>query len=154
MPAARKNTPIADPLDQHIINELLKNARLPIVTLARRVGLSRTATQSRIDRLERDGFILGYSVRLGDGNARSDIATLVTVDVKVRNQAGTFLARVKRIPEVIACYSVSGEHHFIALVESPKLRDLGRVIEDIYEIPDVLKTVTTHVLAVEHKRSM
>ncbi|EBU8132065.1 AsnC family transcriptional regulator, partial [Salmonella enterica subsp. enterica serovar Java] len=49
--------------DQALLNLLRGNARASTTELARRLGLSRTTVQSRIERLERKGVIAGYSVR-------------------------------------------------------------------------------------------
>ncbi len=53
-----------DPIDQKLIAALKDNGRASTADLARRVGRSRTTVQSRIERLERDGVILGYGARL------------------------------------------------------------------------------------------
>ena len=57
--------PDLDDLDRRLIAELSADARLTQVALAARVGLSRSAVQERLKRLERDGVILGYTLRLG-----------------------------------------------------------------------------------------
>jgi DNA-binding Lrp family transcriptional regulator len=48
-----------DAIDRTLLNELRENARCPMALLARKVGLSRTAVQARITRLERDKVIVG-----------------------------------------------------------------------------------------------
>ena len=57
--------PDLDDLDRRLLAELGADARLTQVALAARVGLSRSAVQERLKRLERDGVILGYTLRLG-----------------------------------------------------------------------------------------
>ena len=58
---------ILDPLDERIIAELTRNARAAHAELAAKVNLSRNAVRQRIERLERDGAIQGYTIRLGEG---------------------------------------------------------------------------------------
>ncbi|MBW8860659.1 MAG: Lrp/AsnC family transcriptional regulator, partial [Caulobacter sp.] len=53
-----------DPIDRKLVAALKDNGRASTADLARRVGRSRTTVQSRIERLERDGVILGYGARL------------------------------------------------------------------------------------------
>ena len=54
------------PADQQLLSLLRENARAPTAELARRLGLSRTTVQSRIERLERQGVITGYTVRVSE----------------------------------------------------------------------------------------
>lgn len=54
-----------DPIDERILEELRHDARLPTAELARRVNLSRNAVRQRIERLEREGSIAGYTIALG-----------------------------------------------------------------------------------------
>ncbi len=59
---------ILDPLDEHIIAQLQLNARAAHAELAAKVNLSRNAVRQRIERLERDGVIQGYTIRTGRGD--------------------------------------------------------------------------------------
>jgi len=52
--------------DRELLAVLSENARMPTATIARRLGLSRTTVQARIERLEREGIIAGYGVRLSE----------------------------------------------------------------------------------------
>ena len=52
-----------DQIDENILRTLRDNARTPIVTLAKAIGLSRSATQERLARLEKSGTIAGYTIR-------------------------------------------------------------------------------------------
>src|SRR5262245_30586234 len=55
-----------DDTDRKLIAMLRENARAPTAVLARRLGLSRTTVQARLERLERSGTISGYGVRLSE----------------------------------------------------------------------------------------
>ena len=55
-----------DEIDQKILKELEENSRLPIAKIAHRVSLSRNAVRQRIDRLERDKIITGYTIKIGE----------------------------------------------------------------------------------------
>ncbi|RYZ69068.1 MAG: winged helix-turn-helix transcriptional regulator, partial [Lysobacteraceae bacterium] len=52
--------------DQMLLSMLRENARASTAQIARRLDLSRTTVQSRIERLEREGVISGYTVRVHD----------------------------------------------------------------------------------------
>lgn len=66
---------ILDPLDERIIAELRLNARAAHAELATKVNLSRNAVRQRIERLERDGVIQGYTVRTGRARKRRRTST-------------------------------------------------------------------------------
>ena len=77
----------SDP-DQALLTLLRENARASAAELARRLGVSRTTVQSRIERLERKGVIAGYSVKLSADYERSLIHAhvLITVSPKLAPQ--------------------------------------------------------------------
>ena len=52
--------------DRQLLSLLSENARMATALLARKLGLSRTTVQAKIERLERDGVIAGYGVRLSE----------------------------------------------------------------------------------------
>ena len=54
-----------DDTDRALLAQLAENARLPVATLARRLGLARSTAQARLDRLEQSGVIAGYALRMG-----------------------------------------------------------------------------------------
>ncbi|HEY1386577.1 MAG TPA: AsnC family transcriptional regulator, partial [Dongiaceae bacterium] len=54
-----------DDTDRRLISLLRANARMPTAALGRHLGLSRSAVQERLKRLERDGVITGYTIVLG-----------------------------------------------------------------------------------------
>lgn len=58
------------PLDERILAELTANARIAHAELGLKVNLSRNAVRQRIERLERDGAIQGYTLRIGEGAGR------------------------------------------------------------------------------------
>ena len=68
------NTP-----DELLLSLLRENARASTAQIARRLNLSRTTVQSRIDRLEREGVISGYTVRVHDEYERGQILSLIHI---------------------------------------------------------------------------
>src|ERR1700761_228374 len=70
-----------DDTDSRLIAALREDARAPTAALARRLGLSRTTVQSRLERLERSGAIAGYTVRLSDAYERGQIHAYVMITV-------------------------------------------------------------------------
>ena len=85
-----------DEIDRKIISTLQANARASTSDMARKLGLARTTVQSRIDRLEQTGVILGYTVRLGK-TERQPLRATVLISYEPQS-APSLLSRIKAIP--------------------------------------------------------
>ena len=65
--------------DKQLISLLRENARLSVSEIARRLSVSRTAAQMRLQKLERNGVIDGYSVRLSEKFSKDQVRALVMI---------------------------------------------------------------------------
>jgi len=83
--------------DAALLALLRENARLPTTELARRLSLSRTTVQSRIERLERSGIITGYAVRVRDDLERHHLRAQIMITVDPGRQRPARHARSARI---------------------------------------------------------
>ena len=140
-----------DATDQLLLRELRDNARSPIALLARRVGLSRTATQARITRLERDKVITGYTARTGEGYDKSLVQAHVMFTAGPK-QAGIVEGALRKMPELRSLLSVSGAYDMVALVEAASIGQLDAVIDSIGMLEGVERTHTLVVLATRIQR--
>ncbi len=140
-----------DAIDQTLLNELRENARCPVALLARKVGLSRTAVQARIARLERDKVIVGYGVRSGAAYEHSQIQAhvMLTVGSKLSGQVE---AALRKIPEVRSLLSISGTYDMIATVQADSIEGLDTLIDRIGLLDGVERTHTSVVLARRFER--
>ncbi len=136
----------ADDINRHIVSLLQTNAREPLATLARKVGLSRNAVTERLRRLERDGVIAGYTVRLGDGAARPQVGAYMMLYLKgpICERVVPFVAR---LPEVKLSQSLGGEIDMILYVEADNLAEMNGVRDELERIHGVEKVTTAIVLA-------
>ena len=127
-----------DDIDRRLIALLQDNARLSTVQLAKAVGLSRTAVQERIARLEGSGVIAQYTVRLGsDGEPLRAWLLLRYAD---GFSCDDVMPRLEALPQVQACHSVAGETDMLVLVraETPSmLSDVREAIAGFKGIDDV-----------------
>src|SRR6185437_124315 len=103
--------------DQQLIALLKANAREPTASLARKLGLARSTVQERIARLEREGTIKGYTLRLADGAEASRLRAIVMITADPK-QAERVALELKRMPEVRTLCAVSGAHDMAASVEA------------------------------------
>ena len=113
-----------DETDRRLIEALRENARAPTAQLARRLGLSRTTVQSRIERLERSGVIAGYT-RAASPTPTSggEIHAYVLMTVTPRH-APSVIAAVRRLPAVRLLQSVSGPFDLLARVAAPDVAEM------------------------------
>jgi DNA-binding Lrp family transcriptional regulator len=140
-----------DEHDHRLLTLLTQNARMPTAELARRVGLSRTTVQARIERLENAGAIKGYTLRLGDPARRELIRATVLMAVEPRATAA-IVARLKGIEEVERLHTTSGRWDMIALVAARSTADLDAVLDQIGDIEGVKDSETLITLATKLDR--
>lgn len=138
---------ILDDIDQKLISLLKRDARKPVVGLAKAVGLSRSAVQGRLARLEREGTIQGYTAVLGSAatrDTRSKAILLLTIGSR---PCATVIERFRDWPEIKACWSVAGPVvDAVVIVETSGNEDLGAVRTRIADIPGVTGITTAPVL--------
>lgn len=136
-----------DAIDQKIVAELTRNARVSYAELAGKVLLSRTAVRQRIERLERQGHIAGYTIVRAGAETGEVVSALVLVYRQDRMRGGDVLAAITRIPEVVLCEILSGDFDIMVRLEAPSLERVRAIWEDIAQMPGVRDTVTALTLS-------
>jgi Lrp/AsnC family transcriptional regulator, leucine-responsive regulatory protein len=136
-----------DDIDQKIIAELTRNARVSYAEVAGKVLLSRNAVRKRIERLERQGHIGGYTIVRAGENTGDVVSALVLVYRQDRMRGGDVLAALKRIPEVAICEVLSGDFDIMVRLEAASLDRFRAIREDIALMPGVRDTVTALTLS-------
>lgn len=137
-----------DQIDKRILEILSEDARTPVVKLAEMIGRSRTATQARLDRMERDGDILGYSIVRGEGVSH-EVGSIIFIYVDNRRDASDLTRDLRRPPEVRCCHHVTGDASFALEVAQCAPERLREVITYLYNLPGVSRTDTVTVLETE-----
>jgi DNA-binding Lrp family transcriptional regulator len=138
-----------DETDQRLLSLLRGNARLPAATLGRQLGLSRSAVQERMRRLERDGVIQGYTTLLAEAPAGVAALVMITLDPKLHDRA---IAALRGLPEVLSCHTVSGPSDLIADVAAPNAAALDDVLTRIGKLPGVSRTTSAVLLTTKWDR--
>ncbi|KGM88312.1 transcriptional regulator, AsnC family [Roseovarius mucosus DSM 17069] len=124
-----------DETDRALIALLQENARLPVATLARRLGLARTTVQARLERLENTGVIAGYSVRLSQ-SVRPALRATALVSIEPRSGPAV-LARLKSLPQVRRVHTTSGRFDLIVMIEANTTEALDETLDRIGEAKGV-----------------
>jgi DNA-binding Lrp family transcriptional regulator len=132
--------------EQALLSLLRDDARSSTAELARRLGVSRTTVQSRIERLEQRGIITGYGVRLAPdyehGLVRAHV--LLTVTAKLADKV---VRGLRALPSVRTLHSVSGNFDMIVVVEAPAIRDLDLLLDQIGAMEGVERTLSSILLS-------
>jgi len=144
-------TPALDETDRDLLALLRENARLPTAELARRLKLSRTTVQSRIERLERQRAITGYTVVVPDELEASLVRAHVMITLAPR-RSGVIEATLRKIAEVRVLHSVSGPFDLIAIVAARSIGELDALIDRIGELDGVERTTSAIVLSTRIQR--
>jgi DNA-binding Lrp family transcriptional regulator len=140
-----------DQTDRDLIALLQANARESTANLARKLGFARTTVVARLARLERDGVIVGYTVKLGQDDERPKVQAHVGITLSPKSSREV-IRQLQKIPELLQLCSVSGEFDYIAMLRADTTARLDALLDEIGEIDGVLKTTTSVVLAVRIDR--
>ncbi|MBG6065804.1 Lrp/AsnC family transcriptional regulator [Micromonospora ureilytica] len=129
-----------DEVDRRILDELVRDARTSVRTLAERIHISRTNAYARVERLLRDGVITGFRAQVAPEAAGLGTSAYIalTIEQNTWREVSAELARVRYIEHAAL---LSGEHDVLALVRAPDnaaLRDV--VLDRVQRIAGVLST--------------
>jgi DNA-binding Lrp family transcriptional regulator len=137
--------------DEQLLSVLRENARASTAEIARQLKLSRTTVQSRIERLERQGVITGYTVRVTDDYETGLIRAHILVTV-LPKQMPSVVAALRAMPEVRSLHSVSGAWDLIAMGAAPSVGDMDELTDRIGAIDGVERTTSSIILSTKFER--
>jgi Lrp/AsnC family leucine-responsive transcriptional regulator len=137
-----------DDISLKILKILQQKARIPNTEVARQVGMAPSAVLERIRKLEKQGFIDGYEVRLNPQRFARSLVAFVTVKLKKLGEEMKVGERLSRIPEVQEVHYVAGQDAFLVKVRTADTAALGRLARDkIAAIAEVQSTQTAIALS-------
>lgn len=137
--------------DQQLLSVMRGNARASTTELAQILGVSRSTVQKRLERLETEGVISGYTVQLSSAYLDQEIKAHVMITVSPAMTTDIIKA-MEKLDGVRAIYSVSGPHDLIAEVAAMSVTELDKMIDDIIAIEGVERTVSSVILSTRLKR--
>ncbi len=138
-----------DRIDRRILSILQEDGRIANLKLAEAVALSPTAVLARVQRLTRDGFILGYEARLNPLKLGAGMLVFVEVllDRTTPNVFDQFKAAVQVHPEIMECHMVAGGFDYLLKTRSADM-NAYRVFAGnvLWQLPGVRETRTYAVM--------
>jgi Lrp/AsnC family transcriptional regulator, leucine-responsive regulatory protein len=141
---------LMEKLDRQILALLAREGRMSYTDIGKETGLSTSAAQQRVRRLEQRGVIKGYRAILDS----SELGLMVTAFVAIKpfdpGQADDAPERLQDIEEIISCYSVAGDASYLLKVQVQSMSHLESLLGRIRTAGKV-STQTTTVLSVPYE---
>lgn len=126
------DTPKLDAIDRRLLAALQTDGRLTATELAGRAGLTTSPCLRRLRRLEETGVIRGYAALIDQKKVGLPVS--VFVSIRLERQREEDLARfeeaVRRCPEVVECYLMTGQRDYLLRVVARDLTDYERIIKE------------------------
>jgi len=137
-----------DDLDRQLISELRANARATVASLAKKLRVARGTVQNRLRRLETEGTILGYTVRLKPKVDEHRIAALMTIAVE-GNRQEPVLRTLRGDPAVTELHTTNGRWDLVAELRADSLEAFDQVLGRIRLIDGISGTETSLLLSTQ-----
>jgi DNA-binding Lrp family transcriptional regulator len=135
-----------DDTDHKLVALLRENARTPVATLARKLNVARGTVQNRLTRLETEGVIVGYTVRLRPQVEEQRIRALMTIVVE-GNQTEAVIKALRGEPAVSALHTTNGRWDIVAELRADSLEEFDRVLARIRLLDGISSTETSLLLS-------
>ena len=126
---------------------LQQNAKLTFHEVGDQVGLSPTAVKRRVDRLQRDGVIVGYGARIDPRALGEGIEALIEVYCAERVAPADVGRSLEHLDQVVSAFTVSGEADAVIRARVESIADLEKFVERLRRDPNVVRTKTLIVLS-------
>ncbi|MDX1451349.1 MAG: Lrp/AsnC family transcriptional regulator [Oleiphilaceae bacterium] len=140
-----------DDKNQQLLQRLRLNAREPVSSLARALNLSRSAVHERLRRLQQQGVIKAFTVKLDASYESRLIAAQVMIQLAPQMTASVVRA-LEKLPQLRALYSVSGTFDLLAVIKAETTEKVDEVLDTIGRLEGVEKTQSSIVLSTKFER--
>lgn len=136
-----------DPADRRILAILARDGRIPVTELAKKVGLSKTPCQTRMKRLQAEGYILGYRAVLDPARLGMAHVAFVEVELSDTREAAlrAFNEAARAVPEIEQCHMIAGAFDYLLKVRSVDIADYRRVLGEVISRLPHVEATSTHV---------
>ncbi|MFT4020635.1 MAG: Lrp/AsnC ligand binding domain-containing protein [Acinetobacter sp.] len=140
-----------DRIDLKILDLLQKDGRISNIKLAEAVNLSPTAVIARVQKLNKENFILGYHAHLNPDRLNTSFLVFVEIllDKTTPHALDDFVEAVQHYPEIIECHMTSGGFDFLVKIRSKNMEEFRRIAGQVlWQLPAVKETRSYPVMQV------
>nr|WP_319247150.1 Lrp/AsnC family transcriptional regulator [uncultured Celeribacter sp.] len=142
-----------DDLDQKILMALAADSSTSVSRLARRFKVARSTVQARLEKMETNGTIAGYTIKLGDVALARRIRATVLLQVEPRTSAAV-VSKLKLLPEVEMVATSTGRIDLIAQIACETTEEIDQTLEQINAITGVQDLESLIHLSTKFDRSI
>ena len=138
-----------DKFDRGILAVLQRDARASLQDISAAVGLSTTPCWTRIKKMEADGVIQGYTVRIDPAAVgfAETVIVQVTLESHSEETLEAFGKQLRDIPEVLEAFLISGDYDYLIRIAVRDTRDYERLLRQrLYRIPGIRHSKSSFVL--------
>ncbi|NNG35099.1 Lrp/AsnC family transcriptional regulator [Nakamurella aerolata] len=136
-----------DEIDRHIVSCLVKQARSSFREIGLEVGLSAPAVKRRVDRLQDEGVITGFTAQIDPAQLGWTTQAFVSVTYSGNITPARIRQILTPIPEVVAAYTVSGDADVLVHLRAADMAQFEQALEQIRASGAVARTESTIVLS-------
>lgn len=144
--------PLLDEIDNKILALLMDNARLPVSSIAKQIGIARTTVIARIAALEKREIIAGYGLKLNQAMYQPTVRAYVGLSIETKSVAA-LIKYLLRLPEVESLCAVSGVIDYMLTLRCASTEVLDKLLDEIGALDGVRQTSTSIILSKRIDRS-
>ncbi len=138
-----------DDLDRQLIALLREDGRASVAALAKRLKVARGTVQNRLAKLESDGTIVGYTVRLRPQAEETRVRGIMTIEVEGRRQEAV-MRQLRGEPAVTGMHTTNGRWDLVVELRADTLHEFDQVLVRIGSLDGVIRC-ETNLLLTTHK---
>jgi Transcriptional regulators len=135
-----------DALDEKLITLLRHDGRRGISDLAAELGTSRATVRARMDRLEQNGSIIGYTVILRADAVDLPVRGIMMVEIEGR-VTDRVISALSAFPEISATHTTNGRWDLIVELGAATLTEFDSILRRIRLVPGITASETSLLLA-------
>ena len=138
---------VLDDIDLKILDLLLQDGRISHTAIGKETDLSGPSVYARVQRMEREGIIKGYTALLAPEKVGRGLAAFVRVRTQTPEyESAVFERFIQEEEQILECHDVDGEDCYLLKVRTASTQSLQKLLMTIRSFPGITRTVTTIAL--------
>src|SRR5713226_1707830 len=137
---------VLDDIDLKILDLLLQDGRISHTAIGKETDLSGPSVYARVQRMEREGIIKGYTALLAPEKVGRGLAAFVRIRTQTPGYDSDGFERFKEEEQILECHDVDGEDCYILKVRTASTQSLQKLLATIRSFTGITRTVTTIAL--------
>ncbi|MNY10304.1 Leucine-responsive regulatory protein [compost metagenome] len=137
---------LPDDLDRRLLALLREDGRASTAALAERLRVSRGTVQNRIDRLQRSGLLVGFTIKLRNELDNSGIRAITMIELR-GGASDAVIAALRQIPEAVRVHTTNGRWDLVVEIHTETLGEFDRVLRELRALKGVANSESNLLLA-------